>query len=252
MKLSNSFIAVKKIQSSVSRSYFSENDLTRAAELILKVEGIINPLILRRTSPQSYEVVDGHFEYHAAVKAKEIDSQKGEYISAFIIEPDNEEVLEEQVKLLRSQNTITNKVSHVSDSIQSVSKDVDLQVRNTETYITNMESRITNIESRFEIRSTELQQELRREIKSINDRLKEIEQRIPQPIEPLEALNTLSLSDLTSKLKRVNIKIKIIENIVSERKNRKFKSFSDAVERVKGLGDKTMLKIIDSFSESIS
>lgn len=104
MKLSNSFIAVKKISSTVPRSNFSEDNLNLAAQLILKAEGVINPLVLRRTSLQSYEVVDGHFEYYAAVRAKEIDSQKGEYIGAFIIEPDNEEVIEEQVKLLRKQS----------------------------------------------------------------------------------------------------------------------------------------------------
>ncbi|BAZ52270.1 hypothetical protein NIES4103_49300 [Nostoc sp. NIES-4103] len=252
MLLSVSFVPVKEISSSVPRSNFPEDDLNRVAELILKGEGIINPLILRSTSLESYEVVDGHFEYYAAARAREIDLRKGEMIGAFIIEPDNKKVIEDQIKLLRAQNTNTNKVSNAPNTKESVSTDIDLRIINTETHITNMESRITNIESRFETRSTELQQELRREIKNINDRLKEIENRIPKPIEPLEALNTLSLSELTSKLKRVNVKTQIIEKIVSERKNGKFKSFSDAVERVNGLGDKTMLKIIDSFSESIS
>jgi ParB family chromosome partitioning protein len=108
---------------------------------------------------------------------------------------------------------------------------------------------MTNLESRFENRTIELQREFRLEVKNINDRLKEIENRIPKPMEPLEALNTLSISDLTSKLRRVGINIKIIEKIISERENGKFKSFSNVVDRIKGLGDKTMLKIIDSFAE---
>ncbi len=107
MKLSNSFIAVKKIRSSVPCSNFSEDELNHAAELILKAEGIINPLVLRRKNLQ-YEVVDGHFEYYAAARAKEIDSKKGEYIGAFVIDPENEEILQQQVEVLRNRESSNN------------------------------------------------------------------------------------------------------------------------------------------------
>ncbi len=107
MKLSNSFIAVKKIRSSVPCSNFSEDELNHAAELILKAEGIINPLVLRRKNLQ-YEVVDGHFEYYAAARAKEIDSKKGEYIGAFVIELENEEILQQQVELFRNRESSNN------------------------------------------------------------------------------------------------------------------------------------------------
>ncbi|MCU0516022.1 MAG: Rho termination factor N-terminal domain-containing protein [Oscillatoria sp. Prado101] len=101
MKLSTALVAVKKINSAVPRSNFSESELNRAAQLILKAEGIINPLVIRRTSLESYEVVDGDFEYHVAARAREIDPRKGEMIGAFIIDPDNEEVLLAQIKALR-------------------------------------------------------------------------------------------------------------------------------------------------------
>ncbi|MFN6482398.1 MULTISPECIES: hypothetical protein [unclassified Nostoc] len=243
MLLSVSFVPVKQITSSLPRSNFPENELNRVAELILKGEGIINPLILRITSLESYEVVDGHFEYYAAARAREIDLRKGEMIGAFIIESNNQESIEQQIKLLRMPNTATSSnVSPVSDGIES-------PLINTESRFINTESRMTNLESRFENRTIELQREFRLEIKNINDRLKEIENRIPKPMQPLEALNTLGVSELTSKLKRVGINIKIIEKIISERDNGKFKSFSNVVDRIKGLGDKTMLKIIDSFAE---
>jgi Asp-tRNA(Asn)/Glu-tRNA(Gln) amidotransferase C subunit len=101
MKLSTALVAVKKINSAVPRSNFSESELNRAAELILKAEGIINPLVIRRTSLESYEVVAGDFEYHVAARAREIDPRKGEMIGAFIIDAENEEVLLEQIKALR-------------------------------------------------------------------------------------------------------------------------------------------------------
>ncbi|ODG96471.1 hypothetical protein A4S05_18240 [Nostoc sp. KVJ20] len=243
MKLSTSLVAVKKITSSKPRSTFADDELEQAAQLILESEGVVNPIVVRRTSLQSFEVVDGDFEYYAAARAKEIDIRKGEMIGVFIIESENEEALTKQVELFRkSKAFINNNVSASSDGIES-------RLINMESRSSNTESRVTNLESRFENRTIELQTEFRLEIKNINDRLKEIENRIPKPMEPLEALNTLSFSELTSKLRRVGINIKIIEKIISERDNGKFKSFSNVVDRIKGLGDKTMLKIIDSFAE---
>lgn len=141
MKLSNSFIAVKKITSSVPRSNFLEDELNRAAQLIVKAEGTINPLILRRTNSQSYEVIDGHFEYYAATRAKEIDSQKGEYIGAFIIEPENEEVLQEQVELLRKREPSDLRKQEPSDN------EIIQKLDNINTLITQLAESVTRIEN---------------------------------------------------------------------------------------------------------
>lgn len=240
MLLSISFVPVKQITSSVPRSNFSDENLNRIAELILKSEGVINPIILRSTSLESYEVVDGHFEYYAAARAREIDRRKGEMIGAFVIESNNQEAIEQQVELLRTPNG-----SNALDDKKSVSTNLESRVNNTE-------YRMTNLESRSEKRADEVQEELRREIKNINNRLNELENKLPKPIKPLEALNNWNLAKLTSKLSRVDIKPQIIENIFNEReKNGKYLSFSDVLARMKGkgLGDKRMIKIIDSFSE---
>ncbi|MBO1352209.1 MAG: Rho termination factor N-terminal domain-containing protein [Hormoscilla sp. GUM202] len=107
-KLLPSLIAVKRIQSQVPRDRFPAEDLESAAQLSLAASGLINPIILRRTSLQSYEVVDGHFEYYIAVRAREIDPRKGETIGAFILEPDNSEAILEQVKALRQEGKKVN------------------------------------------------------------------------------------------------------------------------------------------------
>lgn len=247
MKLSSSLVAVRKITSTVPRSNFADDELEQAAQLILEVEGVINPIVLRRTSLESYEVVDGHLEYYAAARAREIDLRKGEMIGAFIIEPENEELIKKQVKLLRKQ-----KPPAGAGNADSGSDGIEAYPTNTESRFTSIDSRLTNMESRFENRLNELKAEQRSEIQNMNNRLKELESRIPKPIEPLEALNTLSLSDLTSKLRRAGINIKTIEKIVSERDQEKFKSYGNVVARVEGVGDKTMVKIIDSFSEGFS
>ncbi|WP_414562780.1 MULTISPECIES: ParB N-terminal domain-containing protein [unclassified Anabaena] len=245
MKLSTSLVAVKKISCTKPRSLFSDDELEKAAQSILESEGVINPIVIRRTSLKSYELVDGAFEFYAAARAREIDPRKGEMISVFIIEPENEEVLTKQVELFRkSKSLISSSASTNSDSQQTLSTNIDLRV-------TNNESRMTNIESRFDNYTQELQTDFRNEIKKINDRLNAIETMIPKPMEPLVALNNLKLHELVSRLKRVNVKTQIIEKIVNEREaNGNFTSFSNVVERIKGLGDKTMLKIIDSFSEA--
>lgn len=108
MKLSTSLVAVKKITDSSSHSQFDREQVERLAQLILALEGIVNPLVVRRTSLQSYEVVAGHFEYQAAARAREIDPRKGEMISAYIIEPEDETVgaaITEQVYLLQNSHS---------------------------------------------------------------------------------------------------------------------------------------------------
>lgn len=236
MLLSVSFVPVKQIISNVPRSNFSDDELNSVANLILKSEGVINPLILRSISLESYEVVEGHLEYYAATRARELDLRKGEMIGAFILESNNQEAIEEQIKLLRKKKD-SNPAGLSTDSHTNDSR------------LLNMESRQTNLESRFENRLGELQENWKTEVKNINNRLNELENRLPKPIAPLDALNHWDTNKLTSKLSRVSIQSKIITNIVNEReKNGKFTSFTDVVNRIKGLGDKTMIKIIDSLS----
>jgi ParB family chromosome partitioning protein len=196
--------------------------------------------VLRRTSLDSYEVVDGHFEYYAAARAREINLRKGEMIGAFIIEEEKEEAIEEQVKLLRKPESTVTSTTNSSTSI-------------SESRLLNLESRQTNSESRFETITSELRSDYSREIKLIKDKLKEIENRLPQPIEPLKALNTLNLTELNYRLSKATIKVNVVEKIVKERNEKgEFKSCSEVVSRVKGLGDKTMIKIVDYFSEHTS
>lgn len=235
MKLETRLVSVKRINSSVERSQFNENEIEKSAQAILDAEGIINPIILEKTSLESYEVVCGYFEYYAAVRAREIDPRKGEMISSFIIEEDKEEAIKKQIEIFRESNqTLPNTPTVTDDSEQK---------------LLNMESRLTNIEARFERQLTEVQNKYKNEIETLNKELTEIKQRLPEPIDCLKALNTLSLPILVSHLSRSGINKSILEKLISEReKNGEFKSCSDVVSRVKGLGDKTMIKIIDQFS----
>ena len=149
MKLQTKLVAVKRINSSMARSSFSADDIEKVAHLIINAEGIINPIILRQHSLESYEVIDGHFEYHAAVRAKEISLLKGETVQAIILEPENEETLLEQVNILR-RNSAPSSAVVMTESTHTG------ELNNPEQVI-NFEVQFINLEKLFKAQFDELQ-----------------------------------------------------------------------------------------------
>ena len=225
-------VDVKDITSNMTRSSFSEVDLERIAQMILDCEGIIRPLVLKVTGAESYTVVDGHFEYYAAVRAREKDPRKGEMVNAFVVSPKSENIVAKQAEALR---TVESLVSPPPE-------------------ITNLESRLANIELRFEKQINELRSEQAQERQRVEDKLKEIESRVPKPIEPLKTFNTLSQNELAIKLKRAKLPDKTAEKIAKEienarrKNNHEFEDLRDVLKSVKGLGEKTILSILDNWS----
>ena len=102
MSLTTSLVDIDNISSPVPRSQFSEADLGNMAEKIIESGGLVQPIILKRTGIETCEIVEGHFEYYATLKATEIDPDRSDMIRAFIIEPDKEEVIKEQLELITS------------------------------------------------------------------------------------------------------------------------------------------------------
>ncbi len=304
-KLSPSLVAVKKITSAVPRSNFAEPDLEKLARLILESGGLINPIIVRRNGMDAYEIVDGDFEYYAAARAKEIEPLKGETIGAFILEEENEELLLEQLEILRktaiTENVVDNQEtgfvhentsSQPADSIKnpvSLVEVPNLYENETPQESSSLEQRLTNIEAQFARQIKELKAEYAREQKILAQSIQEIENRILQqvpllveaglanrinelkaesppekqavvekiPVEnvtsesmsALEALNTLEKNQLSANLKDAGLKLPVIQIIIKERDVQPFVSFANVVERVKGLTDKTMIKIIDKWQK---
>ncbi|WP_445241153.1 ParB N-terminal domain-containing protein [Microcoleus vaginatus] len=278
--------------------------MEKLAQLILELGGLINPIILRRNGMDSYEIVDGDFEYYAAAKAREINPMKGETIGAFILEPENEGLLLQQVQALRksakTENLVENPETGVlyentsSQPADSIKNPVSLvEVPNlceneTPQDSSSLEQRLTNIEAQFASQINELKAEYAREQKVLAQSIQELENRILQQVpllveaglanrinelksesppekqvvveripevenvaseamSALEALNTLEKNQLSANLKDAGLKLSIIQIILKERDVRPFVSFANVVERVKGLADKTMIKIIDKW-----
>ena len=234
MTLSQSLVEVKTISSDVPRSEFDEGQIELVAQLIIDAEGIINPLIITPTGINSFSVVEGHFEYYAAVRAKQIDLEIGETIAAYIIECEHEGIFE-QVKLLRKSN-------HLEEELNETNSDRSYNA------IDNLETRLNNFELRIENRFHELKQEYDRKNQDLQEKIEVLNNNLPEKIEPLTTFNNAELSELISKLKLAiksdNKATDIAEKIV---KGRPFKSIAEVLAKTKGLGDKTMITIIDSW-----
>ncbi|MEG3938450.1 MULTISPECIES: ParB/Srx family N-terminal domain-containing protein [unclassified Microcoleus] len=283
-KLFPSLVAVKKIVSAVPSSNFAQPDLEKLARLILNLGGLINPIIVRRTGMDSYEIVDGNFEFYAAARAKEIEPFKGETIGAFILEPENEELLLAQLEILRSGAVSESRGESATPEESSITESVGENPVSEPP--SSFEQRLINIEARLENQINELKAEHAREKQVLAERIQEVEnlfsQQLPLLIEAgldrrierlkleseaakppavelesvtpslsgsmplLEALNTQDKAQLKASLEATTfLKAPVIQLILKERDVRPFVSFANVVERIKGLTDKTMIKIID-------
>lgn len=236
-KLSPSLVAVKKITSAVPRSNFAEPELEKLARLILESGGLINPIIVRRNGMDAYEIVDGDFEYYAAARAKEIEPLKGETIGAFILEEENEELLIEQLEILRktaiTENLVENQEtgflyentsSQPADSIKnpvSLVEVPNLCENEDPQESSSLEQRLTNIEAQFASKINELKAEYAREQKVLAQSIQELENRILQQVPLLvEAGLANRINDLKSESppeKQVVVeRIPEVENVASE------------------------------------
>ena len=245
MKLSTSLVAIKKISCDKPRSNFDDDNLEKAAKLILESEGVINPIVVRRTSLQSFDVVDGYFEYHAAARAREIDPLKGEMIGVFIIEDENEERLTKQIEVFRKQKS--------EDSDNSGSSNLTGE---------DIEKFISNLESRFEKITQQLFQQASNNARLENE-IKDLKKQLDKKVEPLEVFQKLKPSEIVDKLRNAGINPKrasqIAEIVEIERKKNQFKTLNDVVDRVKipqgkkmikAISLNTMLDIVDTWSKN--
>lgn len=237
MKLSTSFVAIRKIKPSASRWNFSDDEINKVAHLMVEVEGMINPLILRpQEGTESYEVLDGNFEYYAAARASEMAPNGFEMIAAFIINPEDEKNIQEQIKMLRNWNA---KAYHANPQTDPASSASDVNDR-----LRHLESRQATLESRQTILETQ-------EIRQLEQQLTELNAQIHKKIDLLTAFNELDRSKLLSLMRRVGLAgktaEKIVETIEQERQYKQFVSLRDVVTRVKGLTYEKMVDLLEDW-----
>jgi hypothetical protein len=61
---------------------------------------------LKATGVETYTVIDGHFEYYAAVRAREKEPRKGEMVNAFVISPKEEDIVVKQASAIRGMEIL--------------------------------------------------------------------------------------------------------------------------------------------------
>jgi DNA uptake protein ComE-like DNA-binding protein len=272
MTLLTESIDIDAIASNLPRSHFSESEIAQLADSILKSGGIINPLILRQKMVMSYEVVEGHLEYYAAVKANQIDSDF-ESIRAFVVTPQNQIAICEQVKLLRT--AIASPISPPTEIPASIpTKDsINLQ---------KLEAQVQRLEQRLNADFGGLNQKIDALYDAIAGFIANSTKIIPEPVAPavktqktsakkepsptksiklkaanepnleetpvLNQINTLELRELALKLDRAGARANIRNNIFVERDKSPFTSLHDLQQRVDGLGEKTLKKIVEKWA----
>ncbi|WP_334940843.1 chromosome partitioning protein ParB [Nostoc sp.] len=232
-------VDVESVTSNIPRSNFEEADLEILADLILESGGILKPLVLKKTGFEQYEVVDGHFEYYSAVRAREKNSSEGDMVSALIISSEKEDIALKQIASLKG--------------IYSSAKPVTPELETTK-----LEPRLANLELRLEKQFNEFKSEFLQERQRTDSKLKQLENLIPQNSEqsnPLRLFNSLDKDELSIKLQRARIpnaeKIaKAIEEARHKKPKQEFEDYRDVVKSVKGLAEKRILTIIDEWSRS--
>ena len=232
MTLLTSLVEVRTITCDRSRSEFDEQQIEEAARSIVAAEGIINPIILTRTGINFFAVINGHFEYHAAARAKEIDLAIGETVSAYIVDEENDAIAK-QIDILRKPQPNSDKATNYTDD--SVSKTSN-----------SLETRLNNLESRIDNRLKEIKQEYKQENQDLAEKIQVLQNKLPEKIEPLTTLNEANKTELITKLKPILKSDKKTTDITNKIiKGRPFASLSEVLAKTKGLGEKTMLRIID-------
>lgn len=83
-------VGVRKI-SPLGFIYQDRDRIEALAKAILQAGGLIKPLIVRRTSLESFQLLDNPLGYFAAVRARELDPLAAETVLAFVVESDEQE-----------------------------------------------------------------------------------------------------------------------------------------------------------------
>ncbi|WP_413160270.1 DUF655 domain-containing protein [Capilliphycus salinus ALCB114379] len=209
---------------------------------------MLKPIFLQQIDLDQYKVIEGDLEYYAAVRAKEKNLRQGEMINAIIVSPAQEKSIKQQLDFFKKSQSLNVPEKRENNPSQTNFDGVESRILNIESRQNNLESRLNKVFDQQNSKLESINQKYDREIQ-------EIKSQIPKKSQPLEAFNTLTISELAFRLKSANITgktaDKIIQNIERERSKKPFESLGDIIERIEGLGDKRMISILDTWSRTL-
>lgn len=227
---------IKEIKASIPRANFTEAKIEQAADLILASGGVVRPLVVKQTDIDSYELIDGALEYFAAVRAREKDPRRGELVNAFVVSPKQDTVIREQLAALNNDS----RPAPVSPP-PTASTSVDALSAFITNFVVSSEARIN------ETRELAVQSQ-----RKLDSEVKRLEQQIEirkGPKDLLDLINTAAIDDLRAKLAfhgADKAKIEAICTARQQQKNGQFETYQALLHAAKGLGEKGLLRLIDS------
>ncbi len=126
-------VDIKDIESDVDRSSFDEESLQELADSILATGCLLKPIVLKQISLMKFKVLDGHFEYHAAVSANKKDTQRilSGMVTAFVLKNSVlklEDAVKQQTNLLNNRATERPTESENTNSVETRLASLELEV----------------------------------------------------------------------------------------------------------------------------
>lgn len=158
------------------REQFDKDKVEKLANSILESDGLLKPLILKSTGPESFEIIDGHWEYWAAVRAREKDPRKGEMVNTLVVSPKVEKMIVKQLHTLQSQAVTYSVISpnilqSFEEKLKNINRNIDVLV--------SLPSQLTGMIQKLEGSFQE-------KIESVNGWLKQLEDKLPDKVKPGE------------------------------------------------------------------
>ena len=276
--LPTKFVDIVSVHTNASRSEFSQDEVEKLARNFLLSGGSTKPLIVRPKNAEEFDVIEGHLEFYAALRAKELDDNF-EMIQAIILDSKNEKAITEQVDLFKKltpdpdNKIIIERIKNLEEHLSSDINHLKNQLSN-QTELTNLENilksqldalksdinhlknqlsnqtELTNLENILKSQLDALKNDLMGEkfIQEIANRVAKLIIITPPPppgkktIKELEEkpikLNTASKSDL---LTVPGIDQQKASDIINRRETKKFQNINELAE-IKYIGLKTIQK----------
>ena len=212
-------------------------EIETLAHAIVELRGLLKIPVVRELGIDAYELVSGHLEYYAFLKAREIDDQLPDRLTVFILKPSNEKAI---LRQLEASQAIQQATTSPSNPAQSDS---------------TLALKVSNLESRLDQNAKQTSAELAQFKAEV---LAAIDTKLPQPLPPLEAFNRIQdpivqvqvLGKLAFLGKKKAEKIVDQLRVYQTNHNVEFRQFGEVIQALeKGtLSAAKMLEVIDQWN----
>lgn len=238
---------IVSLSSSEPRSKFSKKEIDDLAHNYLEAGGNVKPILVQRIDLENFEVVSGHLEYYAAVRAREINDDF-ELIRGIVAKKDNQALLQQQYNLYDSTET------------SSVSTTVSSSVIDSQAIATLEKNLLAHIQDQLKFEISRLESNLSA---NLDEKFLDVKSLVPCDQDHLDFFNNGTYLELVTKLQSAGIQGKrgtdIALAIEQERKKKQFTSFLDISERVRldnkrkgrAITEKTMIRILDAWNQFV-